>query len=109
MLVSHSIVLHVFLKLDLFIVIDLVFLTFSFLFRFSCVVSQVVRSSAWPVLNFLWLNTLRHISYRLAGLFLSSFMGNIIFMLTSGSHKMLKLLKEIIVHDNSFLSVFFSA
>ena len=49
------------------------------------------------------------------GLIMSSFKGNIIFMLTSESHKLLKVLIEIIVqvfHDNNsysaFLFLFFS-
>ena len=47
--------------------------------------------------------------YRLSGLILNRFNGNIVFMLTSGLHKMLNVLTEIIVQifrDIDFLSAF---
>ena len=65
--------------------IVVVYSTYSFFFRFPCVVS------------FFRFNRLRPILYRFSGLILSSFKGNIIFMLASGSLKMLKVYIELIV------------
>ena len=52
-----------------------------------------------------WFNRLGPVLYRLIGLILSGFMKNVVFMFTSGSHKMLKIFIEIrvkVFHDKFF-------
>ena len=47
--------------------------------------------------------------YWLSGLILSNFLGNIVFMLTSGLHKMLKILNRELLFKLFMTTVFFSA
>ena len=67
----------------------------------------MVECGIFDFLKFYFLSFLRHnrqgpIFHRLSGLFSSGFKRNIVFMLTSGSHKMLKIFIDII-DSSSFL------